>query len=150
MRRLSSKRRMHFFWFFFTARRVWRDYFPAVDAVVFVIDAAERDAFWESSQELHVRPTYTPLVYHNISIMPLLYSWAICVHICFPVQKYALPYFLYCCTKALIWNYSAHYIALLGKQLWELEHQFSQLMQRYSEKMLVIGYSLFYTSAPVV
>ncbi|XP_064594864.1 GTP-binding protein SAR1-like [Liolophura sinensis] len=35
------------------ARRVWRDYFPAVDAVVFVIDAAEREAFEESSQELH-------------------------------------------------------------------------------------------------
>eukprot|EP00922_Rhytidocystis_sp_ex-Travisia-forbesii_P054061 GHVS01080206.1.p1 GENE.GHVS01080206.1~~GHVS01080206.1.p1 ORF type:complete len:193 (+),score=28.06 GHVS01080206.1:146-724(+) len=36
-----------------TARRIWKDYFAAVDAIVFMVDATDRDRFNEAREELN-------------------------------------------------------------------------------------------------
>lgn len=38
-----------------TARKVWKDYYADVDAIVFLVDSVDRDRFPESKRELDVR-----------------------------------------------------------------------------------------------
>lgn len=45
----------HFNWLTKKARKIWKEYFPDVNAVVFLVDSCASDRFEESKKELDVQ-----------------------------------------------------------------------------------------------
>ncbi len=58
-----------------TARKLWKSYFPSVDAVVYLIDANDKERFPEARKELDVRmggwhADSRTIVVHCVHVVP--------------------------------------------------------------------------------
>ncbi len=63
------------------ARRLWKSYFPSVDAVVYLIDANDKERFPEARKELDVRDrVLSPLLLLLLRVLAL--CACLCVGLC--------------------------------------------------------------------